>query len=40
MLANYDVVILGDIAVSPAQATMFDDWVTARRQPHRDASRP
>ena len=29
MLAGYDVVILGDMALSVAQATMFSDWVTS-----------
>ena len=27
--ARYDVVILGEMPLTPAQATMFDDWVTA-----------
>ena len=29
MLANYDVVILGEMALTPAQVTLFSDWVTA-----------
>lgn len=28
-LNNYDVVVLGEVAVSAAQATLFSDWVTA-----------
>jgi hypothetical protein len=29
VLAGYDVVILGQMPLSPAQVTMFSDWVTA-----------
>lgn len=29
LLNNYDVVVLGEIAVSPAEATLFTDWVNA-----------
>jgi hypothetical protein len=29
VLNNYDVVILGEMPISPAQATLFTDWVTA-----------
>ena len=28
MLVDYDVVVLGEMAISGAQATMFADWVT------------
>src|SRR5512135_625719 len=29
-LTNYDVVILGQMSLTPAQVTMFSDWVNAR----------
>ena len=38
-LANFDVVILGEMALSAGQVTMFSDWVTRRRQPDRHAAR-
>ncbi len=38
-LGAYDVVIVGDFALTAAQVTMLSDWVERRRRPRGDAAR-